>query len=219
MNWYKFSQKWTTALEPFLIEKSGDPDTGEFCVNAYSKKDGYKDRLVGHSVFTANEALMKKMYPGWASVWEDEDKLKPGEMWALMIDVDPEYRRQGIATALYNLAEKITGRKIIRTPAKTPESDALWQQKERPFGKQQSIDSRLIFAQKIVLDTILVQEAELLQNAANVHKMRNLISTYMGAYKLLKEKYSDKIEGIFYRKEQELRNFVLSERAKKYQFV
>ena len=50
------------------------------------------------------------------------------------IEVRPEYRRQGIATALYVWAEQISGLKFQPDEPHTEAASALWGQKGRPFG-------------------------------------------------------------------------------------
>lgn len=86
---------------------------------------------VGHSLFTQEEGIVRLDNPNWDAVWNDSDKLKPHQMWVLMVEVDPEHQRKGIASAMYDLAEKITGNKIVRTSSRTPESDALWTSRNR----------------------------------------------------------------------------------------
>jgi GNAT superfamily N-acetyltransferase len=51
------------------------------------------------------------------------------------VEVKPRYRRQGLATAMYQFAEMKTGEKIQSWPEnRSSEGNALWEQKERPFG-------------------------------------------------------------------------------------
>lgn len=45
-----------------------------------------------------------------------------------------DYRRKGIATALYVLVEKITGLTVIRSNDMTSDAIKLWNQPNRPFG-------------------------------------------------------------------------------------
>ena len=57
--------------------------------------------------------------------------------------IHPDHQRKGLATAMYQLAEKVSGRKMVRdtnpvtgTPgARTLAAEALWSQPNRPFGK------------------------------------------------------------------------------------
>lgn len=51
--------------------------------------------------------------------------------------VHPDYRRKGLATAMYQHAEKITGKKMVPSDAQSDEARALWRQKKRPFGKSE----------------------------------------------------------------------------------
>jgi GNAT superfamily N-acetyltransferase len=51
------------------------------------------------------------------------------------IEVDPEFRRQGLATAMYAWAERISGQKFRPATSHTDAAEALWKQKHRPFGR------------------------------------------------------------------------------------
>jgi ribosomal protein S18 acetylase RimI-like enzyme len=54
------------------------------------------------------------------------------------VHVDPTYRRQGIANAIYVFAEKAIGKRLCNfwnnDRQQTPEAMALWAQPNRPFG-------------------------------------------------------------------------------------
>ncbi len=54
------------------------------------------------------------------------------------IEVHPDYRRQGVATAIYVFAEKVFGKPLIdfwqNDSAQSLEAKALWAQTNRPFG-------------------------------------------------------------------------------------
>lgn len=50
------------------------------------------------------------------------------------IEVRPGYRRKGIATRLYQLAERATGKPMKPAPAGTESARAFWNQPKRPFG-------------------------------------------------------------------------------------
>jgi len=95
----------------------------------------YKDKTwIAEASFTQDEDFVKNDNPHWADIWDDEqDSLKPNEMWITNVWTDPNHQRLGIATAMYQLAQEITGNKIVRTSSSTPDSDALWDQKDRPF--------------------------------------------------------------------------------------
>jgi len=63
--------------------------------------------------------------------------LASNEMSIVDVSTAPAYRRLGIATAMYQIAEQESGKTIVRTPDRTPDSDKLWEQPGRPFGKQE----------------------------------------------------------------------------------
>jgi hypothetical protein len=78
----------------------------------------------------------------WKEV--DEEFLpKKGEMYVGLIEIDPKYRRMGIATYLYWKAEQLTGNKLIRSPAQTDMAEKVWDQPHRPFG---SLDLETLYS-------------------------------------------------------------------------
>lgn len=59
------------------------------------------------------------------------------------VQVHPQHRRKGIATAMYVLAEKVSGKRFVPDTYQTPSGRALWDQPNRPFGKSLLIKSQL----------------------------------------------------------------------------
>jgi 8-oxo-dGTP pyrophosphatase MutT (NUDIX family)/GNAT superfamily N-acetyltransferase len=55
------------------------------------------------------------------------------------ISVDPEHRRKGLATAMYQYAEKLKNRKLRKSDAQSDDAAALWSQPNRPFGERLEI--------------------------------------------------------------------------------
>lgn len=51
------------------------------------------------------------------------------------VQVDPKYRRRGVATAMYVWAEEIARDKLTPDIPHTPLAEALWNQPNRPFGR------------------------------------------------------------------------------------
>ncbi len=53
------------------------------------------------------------------------------------VEVHPEHRRRGLASAMYAHAERVSGRKVIPSTAQTPAGQALWagNQQNPQFGK------------------------------------------------------------------------------------
>ena len=60
--------------------------------------------------------------------------VQDGHLRSAHTGVEPEYRRQGLATAMYAFAEQEVGMKAVPHSDQTDEGRALWQQKDRPFG-------------------------------------------------------------------------------------
>jgi GNAT superfamily N-acetyltransferase/2'-5' RNA ligase len=61
--------------------------------------------------------------------------MRGGQLESSNTDVDKSYWRQGIATAMYQYAEGLTGFRIKPHLTQSDAGRALWQQKGRPFGK------------------------------------------------------------------------------------
>lgn len=51
------------------------------------------------------------------------------------VNVDPQHRRKGLATAMYQHAEERFGKKIKPSDMQTSDGESLWSQPQRPFGK------------------------------------------------------------------------------------
>lgn len=66
---------------------------------------------------------------GWA-----EFIIKDGYLLPNNVEVNPEFRRKGIASAMYVFAEQETGLKARPHNIQSPEGHALWNQKDRKFG-------------------------------------------------------------------------------------
>ncbi len=60
--------------------------------------------------------------------------LRHGRLHVDSVHVNPPYRRQGLATAMYVWAEKLTGRKFAPSQKQSHYAVALWSQPSRPFG-------------------------------------------------------------------------------------
>lgn len=62
-----------------------------------------------------------------------------GHIEPLVVSVDDEHQRKGLASAMYAHAEKVTGKKIKPAGMQTPEGAALWQgnQSQPQFGKEE----------------------------------------------------------------------------------
>lgn len=52
--------------------------------------------------------------------------------------INPSHRRKGLATAMYNLIENKTGKKIKPSEQQSLSAKALWNQPNKPFGKSES---------------------------------------------------------------------------------
>lgn len=104
------------------------------------RKEGYKlkhhDDAEGDHVITAHH---KGKQVGVAIFNRYGDNLESDHT-----EVHKDHRRKGIASAMYQLAEKKSGLKV--KPAgnsQTPDAKKLWSQPNRPFGKGEGISSPL----------------------------------------------------------------------------
>lgn len=72
---------------------------------------------------------------GYARLNHKEGALEP-----MGVYVEDEHQRKGIASAMYGMAEKYTGKKIKPAPVQTPEGAALWQgnSQQHQFGKSEA---------------------------------------------------------------------------------
>jgi GNAT superfamily N-acetyltransferase len=79
------------------------------------------------------EAMLGSKVVGTAIFLESKDLV-----WPDLVVVDPDYRRQGIATSLYVYAERQSGKKILRPDEHSEDASKLWNQPDRPFGVKAS---------------------------------------------------------------------------------
>ncbi len=100
---------------------SSDPSV--FQLNVLDKKG----KVIGKSQFEQNKKAVESYYDGVPF----EDTMN------VPLEVDYEHRRKGIASAMYEAAEKITGKKMrnIRPKMRTEEGQAFWNNPNRKFGK------------------------------------------------------------------------------------
>ena len=70
---------------------------------------------------------------------EDENRASPENPIPMSTNVRSAFRRKGIATAMYEHAERVLGRKIARGSEQSDDAKALWSQPSRPFGKSKLV--------------------------------------------------------------------------------
>lgn len=63
--------------------------------------------------------------------WNDDNTSEDLEG---AIEVHPKFRRQGLASAMYQWAEQLSGKKFKPGEGHTNDAEKFWTQKNRPFG-------------------------------------------------------------------------------------
>jgi predicted GNAT family acetyltransferase len=102
----------------------------EYLENTIYEKEEYSinHELVDNKIIIfAKDSSGNKIARAAFIIKNDNLKTAPGNI----VWVDKNYRRKGIATEMYKYAEKLTGKKIIRTHT-TGEGGAFWDQPNRP---------------------------------------------------------------------------------------
>ena len=82
-----------------------------------------------------------------------KSKFKP-VLKGSTVSVDPNYRRQGIGSAMYQFAEKEFNMKFVKTDdVLTPDGKALWNNPNRKFGLKESVhDEALSYTEEKALE-------------------------------------------------------------------
>ena len=127
-----------------LISKSEELDKG---AKGDWQKEGYTiEHFIDKDGFHNVRAYDKNSNPvGYASFSYDYvpdetgTRLTSGDLRGWDVKIHPDHQRKGLATAMYKLAEKNSGKKVIQGGT-TPEGSALWSQPNRPFGKSEELD-------------------------------------------------------------------------------
>jgi GNAT superfamily N-acetyltransferase len=115
-----------------------------------SKPFGEAKLPAGYTVKTSDEVVSGKGWEHRAEVHHDGKKVgflrayssadHTGEhvLRTADVHVHPDHRRKGLATAMYKALEKHSGKEFVRSGSQTEDGEALWAQKKRPFGKDES---------------------------------------------------------------------------------
>lgn len=124
------SQKPVGSLASLYVDVSDTNRHGFFNIEVYRNKKEFLNKQIpiAHSSFKINFDHIRAV--------EDQDFTDnlaiPGYHQGLF--VEPEYRRQKIATMIYLIAEKITELPLQRSNDITQDSLNFWNQPNRPFG-------------------------------------------------------------------------------------
>lgn len=115
---------WGGSFRHELSKKVLDPSEG-IRIEHHDGKDIFGNPALN---VTAHAPDGRKV--GWAAVYHTPTGLKAGS-----ITVDESHRRKGIATAMYQHAERITGKRMEPSKMQTDAGQGLWSQPGRSFGK------------------------------------------------------------------------------------
>ncbi len=96
-----------------------------------------------NNVYTTIVVYFQNDWVAEATFNESSKDLKPNEMYASNLWVDEKHRRNGIASALYQMAEQMTGKTVKRTNNQSEDAMKLWNNPNRSFGKQASLNDEL----------------------------------------------------------------------------
>jgi GNAT superfamily N-acetyltransferase len=96
-------------------------------------------------------------------------------IYAMDVNVEPDHRRKGVASALYRLAEKKFGKKMLMgVTGLSNDSKNLWANPNRPFGKSENLEKGMKGDWEKEGYTLQheVQEADHLTPNVNWHKVK-----------------------------------------------
>jgi GNAT superfamily N-acetyltransferase len=129
-----------------LLNKAEDLDKGK---NGDWKKEGYKiyyrswkdDSGEGKKIHSLSAHDSNGNEVGEALFREKGSALHPIDGTGnFSVWVDEEHQRKGLGSAMYVLAEKKSGLKIIRSDIQEPDGEAFWNQPNRKFGKSEELE-------------------------------------------------------------------------------
>jgi GNAT superfamily N-acetyltransferase len=123
---------------------------------------------------------------------------------ALDVDVKPEHRRKGIASAMYAHAEEHTGKKLHATSSdsssRTSEGQALWSNPKRTFGKSENL-SKSEMPDHLVIETIALNHDMKAVHGKAVklsgEHLKNYLNDNPGLIETVKQKHSDRLNHHF----------------------
>jgi GNAT superfamily N-acetyltransferase len=97
------------------------------------------------------------------------------------VGVDPEFRRRGIASTMYKLAEDVSGKKIIPEVTHTDDATAFWNQPNRTFGtdiaSSKSPYQQLVEDSRAKVKAIIPQRENLNADLLDKHLSGNPLTT------------------------------------------
>jgi hypothetical protein len=127
------------------------------------------------------------------------------------VHITEENRRKGIATAMHELAEKESGRKILQG-SQTDDAKALWDQTERPFGvKKEDLESYL----ESLKEAPIPESMSLLDRIKLAAKRSKIKAPEMEAAQLEREALRNKPKDFFDKAREKANQKIFDENEKK----
>lgn len=139
---YSQSPKPGSDITPAMVQKweqhTGDkklPEKMEKGLRGDWKKEGY---IIGHKTDRSGKITVFSFHPSDRTKLVGLTTFHPNQMKPNQTYVSPDHQRKGIATGMYQYAEKLTGKKMQPGNEQTNEGKALWAGPQRSFGKSHS---------------------------------------------------------------------------------
>jgi ADP-ribose pyrophosphatase YjhB (NUDIX family)/GNAT superfamily N-acetyltransferase len=125
------SKLWGQNDRPFgALEKASDD----------WKKQGY---VIGHKADKSGKITVFAYHPANKGKMSGMTIFHPSDMRPAQVFVSPDDRRKGIATGMYQYAEKLTGKKMNPGETQTDMGKKLWGDPNRRFGKSKGLEKGL----------------------------------------------------------------------------
>jgi GNAT superfamily N-acetyltransferase/predicted GNAT family acetyltransferase len=134
-NLYK-GQNGDWRSEGYTIEQHPHPDKSLLVIHAKDKNGKKVGSAEFTHYFTNHKSGKEELSNTHIRPYHDHDDYNEATP---AVKIDTAHRRKGLASAMYSHAEKITGKKIkdIGPENRTSSGRALWNQKNRQFGKSE----------------------------------------------------------------------------------
>ena len=117
------------SFQEFIVEKTGPADT-LYHVTFHGGYDHVTALNKHHNKGLEHDPNPKLQYPagyssknaiGYAQVWDGRKRPQ-----ASSVEVHPDWRRKGVATAMYDKSNAVTGKKLTGGDDQTSDAEKFW---------------------------------------------------------------------------------------------